>query len=371
MLRKLSTFSKWGKLSLLRLREELARRGLKRIGTKEEMIQRLQENEDTEIHEKAHLDIEDVGNSALNSLSKSFLMLEILKRNPDFVPPSKHTRQHLIESLNSIIIDSKSKGANDLKSLLLKASTNLGEISIKEIFAVLDGLKDPYQISQLDLNVLLNSDPLVLAPIWNLSLERVDYLDYKQVHTLLASIHTLQDNFKKRFTADGGKILASSVEKALIRIKKISSELTSLDIAKILHISNLLLREEVVPTSLLLKQDMLSQLNSLNELTETDLFVILENLPLNSYQEHSQTIQNIISRIKSTLPETSSEKVIAAVFGMQNAGCSLPFRFTYYIDSIPKDFLKKLSPPTLYQLCRILSEKNMLSEETGKNIIDV
>ena len=56
---------------------------------------------------------------------------------------------------------------------------------------------------------------------------------------------------------------------------------------------------------------------------------------------------------------------------MNNAECEIPFNFIYALDNISKEFLKKLSPYTLYQLSTILSSKQMLSEDMGKNIIEM
>ena len=167
MLRKLCTVDKWSKLSLISLREELAKRGLKRAGSREELVQRLKENEDTGRYEgiKLETEEEDLGNASLNSLSKSYLMQEILKRKPDFSAPLKYSKKHLIESLSSMILDDKGKNVNDLKTLVLQSTSNLEEITLQQLFQVLEKHKDPYSISQFDMNVLLNSDPYVMIPI--------------------------------------------------------------------------------------------------------------------------------------------------------------------------------------------------------------
>ena len=165
MLRKLCSFDKWGKLSTLKLREELAKRGLKRTGFKDELVQRLKQNEHTEKLEVVKLEPEeDLGQSSLNNLTKPYILQEILKRKPDYQIPSRFTKSQLIESLSSIILEEKTNTISDLKTLLLKSS-NLGQITLQEILLVFEGLKDPYQMSQFDMNVLVNTDALCMIPI--------------------------------------------------------------------------------------------------------------------------------------------------------------------------------------------------------------
>ena len=355
---------------MLKLREELGRRGLKRVGSREEMIHRLRENEDTEVQEVTNPSL-SMGEAGLNSLSRPFIVQEILKRNSEFLVPPRSSRKYLIETLNLIIGDEKGRGVNDLKSLILKSINNLAEISTKEICQVFEGLRDVYTISQFNMNTLHNSEPFVMIPIWNLILERTDTLNFQQITTILSAVCTLQESYKKKFTESGEKIDAGTIEKLLSRANKHEEDETSLDLAKLLHVSNLLLKEEMASSVVHLKAKMLSKLTGTQDLSDKELFTVLENLPAGAYKTHKVLIDEILARVQPGLPSISSEKLIAGVFGLHNAECVIPFKLVYYVDSIPKDFLKKLSPGSLFQLSQILASNQMLSEETGRSIIEV
>ncbi|OMJ84997.1 hypothetical protein SteCoe_13768 [Stentor coeruleus] len=371
MLRKLCTADNWNKLSLLKLKEELARRGLKRTGTREDLIKRLVDNEDTDKLSSMKKEVDDdLDKSSFSNLSKPFLLKEIMKRRPDLLMPSKYTKKQLLESLSSLLIDERGQGTIDLRYLMLKSTSGLDEISLPDIFQVLNDHKDPYQISQLDISIFLNTEPTCMAPVWNYILDRIELASFPQLISYISSISVLQEFFKKRINAEGEKFSSENIEKILVRARKISIEASSLEIAKLLNISNSLLKEPT-STTLALKHEMLDRAGNLEDVSPLDLLYFLENLPAGCYNTHEQLIKNTLERVYDIIPKISSEKLLGLLFGLYNSGAEIPFNIIYYVDLMPKDFLKKLSSVTLTHLAKILSEKMVLSEDMGKNIIEV
>ena len=370
MLRKLCTLDKWSNLSLLKLRELLARRGLNRVGSREEMTQRLHDASSSEAQ-----DLPDpspsASSSALSSLSQSFLIQEILKRNPDFLLPAQCSRKHLAETLGHMVCAEKDRGAHRLKSLILRSASNPAEISTEEICQVFEGLAEANSISQYNMNTLINSEAKVMAPIWNLVKERMETLSFTQVSTVLLAVCTLQESFKKNFEENGGKIQAGVIEKLLARANNSENEESASEIARLLHVANVLLKAETVASLPPLQAKMLRRLGEIQELSDSEVSLLLENLPEGSYSTHKAKIDELLVRFQSSLPRISSEKLIAGVFGLHHSECAIPFKLVYSIDSLPKDFLKKLSPDSLFRLSKILGSNQMLSEEIGKTIIDV
>ncbi|OMJ70022.1 hypothetical protein SteCoe_32111 [Stentor coeruleus] len=370
MLRKLCTADNWSKLSLLKLKEELAQRGLKRIGTREELISRLKDNDYIQILSNMKIRNEDLGKSSLNNLSSSFLLKEILKRNQDFLIPSNCTKKQLLDFLSSLLIDERGHGAIDLRYIILKSNSGLEQIPLSDIFQVLNNLKDPYQISQLDINILLNTEPTCMAPIWNHILNNIEQASFPQLISFISSMHTLQDFFKKRINAELEKFSSENIEKVFVQALKISDKTSSLEIARLLTIANLMLKDPT-PTILALKNKMLDRAGNLEDINPLDLFYILENLPVGCNKTHKQFIENTLIRVYDVLPDMSSEKLLGLLFGLYNSGAEIPFNVIYYIDLLPKEFLKKSPPITLNRLAKILSEKGVLSEDIGNNIIEV
>jgi hypothetical protein len=284
--------------------------------------------------------------------------------------PSKYTKKQLLESLSSLLIDERGQGAVDLRYIILKSTSGLDQIPLPDIFQVFNDHKDPYQISQLDINILLNTDPACMAPIWSYVLDRIELASFPQLISFISSIHVLQDFFKKRINPEGNKFSPENIEKVLVRARKISIEASSLEIARLLNVSNSLLKEPT-STSLALKNEMLDRAGNLEDVSPADLFYFLENLPAGCYSTHKQLIQNTLERASKIMSDVSSEKLLGLLFGLYNSGAEIPFNVIYYVDLLPRDFLRKLSPVTLNHLAKILSEKKVLSEDMGKNLIEV
>jgi hypothetical protein len=369
MLRRLSTAYDWSKLSLLKLREELARRGLKRLGTREELLKRLQD------HEKAdQLDVglpEDLGKVSLNSMTRSYLAQELIKRKTFQGNTVKLSKLQMVENLATVMIEEKGPVNKDLRGLMMKSATNVELMTVGDVIQVFEDLKDPYQVSQLDMNLLLNSETECMSKVWSFAVEKAESLSFQESHTLLACINTLQEYFKKRMTADGEKVKPEMIEKVLMRAKKLTTEASALDLAKLLSTAHSLLKGGSTQSLVQLKTDMMSKLTDISEIPSNDLCYIIENLPVNCNSTHGPLIKKIMEKMQPVLPELSSESLIACFFGLSNAGYEIPFRLVYHIDKVSKEFLKKLSPETLSSLGTILSQKKMMSEELMKSIIDV
>ena len=161
------------------------------------------------------------------------------------------------------------------------------------------------------------------------------------------------------------------VEKVLLRGKKVISEASALDLAKLLSVSHLLVKNEVTQTMGQLKEEMMLKLIKIDDVAENDIFYILEHLPAGSYKSHREIIDQMLMKVFPILAEVSSDKLISAFFGIYNSGGEIPFKLVLQLDGVSKEFLKKLSPETLCSLGKILAAKKMLSEDLGRNLIDV
>ena len=116
---------------------------------------------------------------------------------------------------------------------------------------------------------------------------------------------------------------------------------------------------------------MIEKIKNLDDFKEEDSVFFLENLPADSYKTHKVIIDQLNTKILKVLNDVSFERLLASLFGIYNSGCEVPFKFIFQIDALEKDFLKKLSPVSLFNLAKILSSKNQLSEDMGRNIIDL
>ena len=377
MLRRLFSTDKWSSLTLLQLRDELAKRGLKRGGTKQELVKRLAESEivrpppaELQLPEEQE---EQLETKNLESLNKSYILEEILKRRPGMQVSQRLNKKKLIELLNSIIIDERGLEINvkDLRSLVLRLHRNYESLSSESICSVLDNLSDLYHISQLDMNVLLNTDSDLLAPVWELVFKRLDELSPQNLYVVLKSLPILQNFFMKNFSA-GSRIDVESLEHLLSQVSKHISHYSPYEIAKVIEMSNKLTTSvKIQNIQNELKHKVADSLEDLSIYTENQLLTLLDAFPPGSYYTHKEIIDRIVKKVYYKPRSSKFERPLQTLYTLKNLGAPFPVNLVLELNFLPRDFLRRLAPLSLVQTAKILCEQEKLSVDMARNIMEI
>jgi hypothetical protein len=372
MLRRAYTaLSNYNRMSLLQLKDELARRGLRRAGTRDQLVQRILENENLQQQVQQSLetqstDREDLGHHNLSSLTKSHLIQEILRRQPNQQISARTAKSSLLEILNNLLMTERDYEVKDLRTLLVKLNVSAGELTVGEICEVMDQISDPYNISQQDLNVIRNIQPEVFKGIWSALAPHIHELQFSQILSIFKTRTELRMFYLKTIPKERFDMDDEMVDTVLNRVLAMADQIEITDLSYMITITkhNRLLNNK-------LKQRMLSKLRLDLDYPRVKMFEILDALPNNCYSDHKEKVDHIISKIYDRPLQTYPDRAIQALFSLNAIGAPIPIELVYEIDSLTRDYLRRISPVSLYQIAEMLCKQNILSEQIAKEIMEI
>lgn len=369
MLRKVSSLA-WQNLSLLRLREELSIRGLKRLSSKEEMIETLTRYESIKsILPSIPENSSSLCNPVHSHLSTSYVLEEIFKRDPNFIISSNLSKADLIASLKNLLIDERSSIPKDLRNLM-KISETSGNLNLKDVILVLDQIKDTTRITDINFNVLINTEENSLTKIWQFLFDNVKFLAFQQISSLVQAASVLQNVFKKDFFPGEKKIPRNFVEALLSQACDTSENVGSMEIANLLSAVESLSDVQEFELIERLQSKMIEKFDMADVIDDMNLIKVLTNLPSKSYLKYSEKIDQIEARVKYLIDSLSYEQLINMIFGLNRSGKKISFQLTEYVDNLLIDGLKKVNSPRLKDFTEVLISQKLISEVFAGNLIN-
>jgi len=232
-------------------------------------------------------------------------------------------------------------------------------------------LQDPLSISQVDMNILINSEVEALVPIWTLVLRSVGSLSLKEVKVALASLVTARTVFKKNFLRGEEEISTGHLDLFLQRALLEIDHASVTDCASILKSSKSLSKSFEPPSQAVrqIQEQMLGKYKLNSECEPNTLGLIIENLPSGSFPSFQPQITELTAKITPFLNEFSPEQAINIIIGLSNSGSKVPFKFINPIEFVSIEDLKKIPRQALVQFSRIAIENDLVTENLTGQIL--
>ena len=420
MRRLLSTVKKWESLSILQLRDELARRGLKRAGTRTDLVARLEASEVKPIpdplptppqpaspaaQEPAPLEVpkpkepeisppepvpqprveapkpevveERLPEVHLDKLPKKYLVEEILRRKPTESISLLTPKRDLLSTLQSLLVSPHLSPSHltDFRSLLISLrSPHL--LSLRDLLRVLKKVVDLDTISQNDLNILVNSESVVMDGMWRKIYSAVEEMEPDELVTVLKTMHMFRYVLRKEW----GTSEQEADEKIL---KDICARLSSLhpSIPLLTHSSAIqLLRHHtklphIQSTILLLQASLLRQLASslpqLSTYSPTDLFLLFESLPDAAYMSEQLSVKRLIGLLFDSEYNWSNEQSLNGLYTLKRLQAPVPISLSIRLSAFSKDYLKRMSASSLLSLLKTMGQTKCLTVRSCSLISEI
>ena len=396
MLRKVFSLP-WQSLSLLKLREELSVRGLKRLSSKEEMIKTLARYESI----KPALSSIPENYSALDNpvhrhLPTSYIIEEIFKRDPSFEIKANVSKADLIASLKTILIDERASMPKDLRNLI-KLSETPESLNLKEVIWVLDQIRDTTRITDRNFNVLMHTEENSLTKIWEFLFNNVRSLDFTQISSLVQAASVLRNVFKKNFFPGESKLSQGFVEGLLSQacetceasgvsgvsgvsgiseiseaseISETRGNVSSSDIASLLSAFKSLAEIKELDSVSSLQGKMIARFDLADVIDDMSLVHIISNLPSGCNSTYSSKIEEIEAKVQPLLNSLSYEQLIDVIFGLHRSGRKISFQLSKHVDNLLTDGLKKVSSSHLKDFTEVLISQRLISEVFAGNLLN-
>lgn len=411
---------KWESLSILQLRDELARRGLKRAGTRTDLVARLEASEVQPIPDppptppqpatsaaqepapveppkpkepefsppepvpqpqveapKLEIVEERLPEVYLDKLPKKYLVEEILKRKPTESVSLLTPKRDLLSALQSLLVSPHLSPSHltDFRSLLISLrSPNL--LSLHDLLRVLKKVVDLDTISQNDLNILVNSESAVMDGMWKKIYSAVEEMEPDELVTVLRTMHMFRYVLRKEW----GTSEQEADEKVL---KDICARLSSLhpSIPLLTHSSAIeLLRHHtklphIQSTILLLQASLLRQLASslpqLSNYSPTDLFLLFESLPDAAYVSEQLSVKRLIGLLFDSDYNWSNEQAMSGLYTLKRLQAPVPISLSIRLSAFSKDYLKRMSASSLLSLLKTMGQTKCLTVRSCSLISEI
>lgn len=363
--RLLRSISRWDKYTAGQLKDELAMRGLKRSGSKSDLIKRLEACEVMAPPPGKPPDPELPGETQRKALGKELLIAEIKKRRPDEPVNSRYPKEKLVEMLNQLLetADSAASVLPSIRSLLPRLNSSLS-IGIGEALEVAEVLVDLEKVEQNELNVLINSDIVDFYRLWSLLYGGLEAMNGKQLMTVLRLIHLFSEILKKPPTTGSPALDSSSLSLLAQCLRQFQSSLSILDLAAASTLlSQLSSSKSATDVVSAFQNEVLRRLQtseSLN-LPLDQLFMVFESLPEAAFSVNSSAVSKLISTLFAVNSRLSSARVLASLHKFYHIKAPVPFSLTVRVAALGKDFLKRLHPVSLYDVLRLACEQRCLT----------
>ena len=361
--------SRWDRLSLAQLKDELAMRGLKRSGTREVLVSRLEE---CEIHSKltskpsASQFLEE---KPWKNAGKDLLIAEIRKRRPNEAVNPRYPKEKLMEILQNLLQMEGNLGVQGVKisTLLPRLNTSSTEsevVAVEEVLEVVGTLVDLEKVEQSELNVLVNGEVAEFYRLWSLLYAGVEGMKGEQLILMLRFIHLFNEVLKKPPTTGSPGLDASAMETIAqkLRTYKPSLALNELSTAVSL-LSQLSVSKPITDTITAFQTEILARLHSHTHLSlpPTQLFSVFESLPQAAFTLNPSAVSWLISSLFRPDLSYSSPKLLSILHKFYEIKAPMPFPLISHLSSLSRDILKRLNPVSLYHVLRLMCEQRCLT----------
>lgn len=373
-------------MSVLQLRDELTQRGLARIGNKNEMIQRIQDddqkkeaqieiiNKEKQRIQELKEEEEDTQNHLLNGLTKEFMIKEILRRRPHEKVEITLSKKKLYGLISKTLEDehpdiSKTKNMVGIYEKIINKST---KVTVSEICTVLENISTIFQIPQSDINFLRFSESSSLEGMWQIIFSNLNQMDSKQLYIVTKSLYVLQNYFYKSFKPGHKTIDKESLLSLLKQIIKTSKDYKPYQLANVAEIVSKLSTEPEIENILnQIRNDAISSLEDISSYSSKQLLTLLDSFPVNAYKKHKEKIDKIIVQLYKSSQKTPFDRSLKTLTTLDLIGAPIPKNLLFELDSIPKGYLWKIAPTYYLNIAKILAQQDILSEVFGKTIIEI
>ena len=345
-------------------------RGLKRSGSKQDLIQRLEacavlEPSTGQLRAQTAPEDQAQGETQRKALGKELLIAEIRKRRPNEPVNSRYPKEKLVEMLEQLL---QSEGAEALerpsiRSLLPRINSSMS-IGIGEALEVAEILVDLEKVEQNELNVLINSNIVDFYRMWSLLYGGVEAMDGKQLMTMLRLIHLFSETLKKPPTTGSPALDSSSLSLLTQCLSQFQSSLPLLDLATaVTLLSQLSSAKPITDVVSVLQTEVLGRLQTSEsvDLPPAQLFSVFESLPEAAFALNPVAVSRLISTLFPANMELSSARVLASIHKFYQIKAPVPFALTVRIAALGRDFLKRLHPVSLYDVLRLACEQRCLT----------
>lgn len=375
--RLLRSLGNWDKLTPAQLKDELAMRGLKRSGSKTELLARLEACEmmKQQPGQPTHQQEANPQRKVQRkTMGKELLIAEIKKRRPNEAVNSRFPKEKLVEILEQLLQnDSSSYSAvPSIRSLLPRLNSSASSsISVVEVLDIAAVLVDLERVEQNELNVLINGEIADFYRMWSLLYGGIEGMSGQQLLTLLRLVHLFSETLKKPPTTGSPVLDTSALVQLTERLSQFKSSLSLLDLsAAATLLSQLSPAKSITDTISVFQSEVLERLQSNTELTlpPSQLFPVFESLPQAAFDLDPAAVSSLVAALFPANSSFSSLRVLAALHKFYQIKAPIPFPLAAGISALGKDFLKRLHPVSLYDVLRLVCEQRCLTISMLKTI---
>ena len=413
MRRFFSAVTKWDTMTVLQLRDELARRGLKRAGTKSDLIERLLVSETEppapkaperkqqqaealpslgklrEIVGKTHAELkkpavppppvtDSVPELHLNNLPTQYLLAEIAKRRPKEAVSPNASKNELIGLLEAVVLQEKVNpwGVKDIRTLMMRMNLSPKEVAVTDVLNVLKGIINVETIPQNDLNVLVMSENSSFFRMWSLLYSSVPALPPSSLVTVLHTMHLFRFTLKKTFSTGDVNEDTSGMRAICEKLTNCQQEMTVKDLASAIEL--LLQHNQVTVVSdtiRTLQANLLLRLDQdvgVAQLTPLELFSVFWCLPNDAYSKKRDAVDRIIRTLFDNRGVSwTHDRAVQAANKLHSLSCPVPTRLQLLLSFTPKEYLRQYTFKLLLSFTRTLCEQRCFSERITRIITEM
>ena len=379
--RLLRSLGNWDKFTLAQLKDELAMRGLKRSGSKPDLIARLEACEMVKqqpAKQKAQPTHQQEANSQAKvqrkTMGKELLIAEIKKRRPNEAVNSRFPKEKLVEILEQLLQNDAFaySAVPSIRSLLPRLNSSASSsIAVGDVLDIAAVLVDLERVEQNELNVLINSEIADFYRMWSLLYGGIEGMSGQQLLTLLRLIHLFSEILKKSPTTGSPVLDTSALSQLTERLSLFKSSLSLLDLsAAATLLSQLSSAKSITDAISAFQSEVLVRLQANTELTlpPSQLFPVLESLPEAAFDLNPAAVSTLVTTLFPANSSFSSARVLSALHKFYQIKAPIPFPLAVGISALGKDFLKRLHPVSLYDVLRLVCEKRCLTVNILKMI---
>ena len=382
-------------MSPQQLKEELALRGLKRTGKREELVQRLKDAEgqmlgpqtsgpavsDKSSHklgqqqreidhrpediekqdsDEKHATPDSLLESSLKTLTKDQLILEIKQRNPSAAFNARLSKQKLLEILKPLLepMPAQQTEVLTVRTLLARLNTQREDVPLKDIFFVLRGIADLETISQNDFNVLIQTHSPAFYTLWTTIYTHIPSLSSTDVLTLLRAMDLFKNTLKKDLGSGAPDVDSAALDSLAARLSSISRKCPLSDLSLAVELLQSLQSDSKVVSDTLksMKEGVLHRVakGSVAGMSAGEMFTVFEALPERAYEEKREEVSELIQLLFAKRLNWSNERVLTALHKLYEIKAPVPIYVTSAVSAFSKDFLMRLNPLSLFSFVKLM-----------------